>query len=248
MTNSNAVENHRNNVGVATKQTKKINREEKGKSSSISSFVCEICIVTKTEAESFTISGCTHSYCTDCVVKYVCSKLDDNVINIRCPVPRCRGLLETNGCREILPKSVLHRWEKSLREAAVLESESKRFLYDRRSNDGPHPRQMCVTCTDEDRMMMKLAERNGWKRCPKCRFYVEKKPFTCSRILCRCGHVFCYGCGGSPCGGSPCVGSTCGGSAFFPPSWFIGLSILFGFIILFIRLTEGKNSDALDFI
>ncbi|XP_015943258.1 E3 ubiquitin-protein ligase RSL1-like [Arachis duranensis] len=232
MTNSNEVENHRNSVGVATKQTKKINREEKGKSSSISSFVCEICIVTKTEAESFTISGCTHSYCTDCVVKYVCSKLDDNVINIRCPMPRCRGLLETNGCREILPKSVLHRWEKSLREAAVLESESKRFLYSR-------PRQMCVTCTDEDRVMMKLAERNGWKRCPKCRFYVEKDPLTCNKILCRCGEVFCYGCGSSTCVttgfGHPCR------PACRLPSWAIGLSILFGFIILFLCLDENHR-------
>ncbi|KAL4349361.1 E3 ubiquitin-protein ligase RSL1-like [Arachis hypogaea] len=238
MTNSNEVENHRNSVVVATKQTKKINREEKGKSSSISSFVCEICIVTKTEAESFTISGCTHSYCTDCVVKYVCSKLDDNVINIRCPVPRCRGLLETNGCREILPKSVLHRWEKSLREAAVLESESKRFLYSR-------PRQMCVTCTDEDRVMMKLAERNGWKRCPKCRFYVEKKPFTCNRILCRCGHVFCYGCGGSTC--EFCVTAELSRPACCLLSSTIVLSIVFGFIILFLCLDEGGyyNEDGI---
>ncbi|KAL4274847.1 hypothetical protein AHAS_Ahas20G0048100 [Arachis hypogaea] len=161
MTNSNEVENHRNSVGVVTKPTKKINREEKGESSSISSFVCEICIETKTEAESFTISGCTHSYCTDCVVKYVCSKLDDNVINIRCPVPRCHGLLETNGCREILPKSVLHRWEKSLREAAVLESESKRFLYScKRFLYSCIPRQMSLTCTDEDIVMM-LARGTG---------------------------------------------------------------------------------------
>ncbi|XP_057739620.1 E3 ubiquitin-protein ligase RSL1-like [Arachis stenosperma] len=235
MTNSNEVENHRNSVGVATKPTKKINREEKGESSSISSIVCKICTETKTEAESFTISGCTHSYCTDCVVKYVCSKLDDNVINIRCPVPRCRGLLETNGCREILPMSLLHRWEKSLREATVLESESNRFL----SRAGARPRQMCDTCTDEDRVMMKLAERNEWKRCPNCRFYVEKDPLTCNRILCRCGHVFCYGCGGSTCvnvttrlGRHPCR------PVYRLPSWAIGVSILFGYIIPYLCSDE----------
>ncbi|KAL4343123.1 hypothetical protein HN51_061424 [Arachis hypogaea] len=126
--NSNDVENHRNS-DVATKQ-RKINKEEgRGESSSIFSFVCEICIDTKTEAENFSITGCSHSYCTDCVVKYVGSKLDDNVINIRCPVPRCGGFLELDGCREVLPKMVFDRWVKLLCEAAVVENESERFMY-----------------------------------------------------------------------------------------------------------------------
>ncbi|RYR47846.1 uncharacterized protein LOC107607785 [Arachis ipaensis] len=103
--NSNDVKNHRNS-DIATKQ-RKINKEEgRGESSSISSFVCEICIDTKTEAENFSITDCSHSYCTDCVVKYVGSKLDDNVINIRYPISRCGGFLELDGCRKVLPKMV----------------------------------------------------------------------------------------------------------------------------------------------
>ncbi|QHN94787.1 uncharacterized protein [Arachis hypogaea] len=126
--NFNYGENHGKSV-VATKQ-RKINKEEgRGESSSISSFICEICIDTKIETENFSMTGCSHSYCTDCVVKYVGSKLDDNVTNIRCPVPRCGGFLELDGCHEVLPKMVFDRWDKLLCEAAVVENESERFMY-----------------------------------------------------------------------------------------------------------------------
>ncbi|CAJ2663283.1 unnamed protein product [Trifolium pratense] len=46
----------------------------------------------------------------------------------------------------------------------------------------------------EDLMVMELAKNNNWKRCPKCSFYVERNK-GCNRIICRCGHHFCYGCG-----------------------------------------------------
>ncbi|XLR33358.1 probable E3 ubiquitin-protein ligase ARI10 [Arachis ipaensis] len=228
MMNSNAVKNH-GNSDVATKR-RKINEEEgRGESSSIFSFVCEICIDIKTEAENFSITGCSHSYCMDYVVKYVGSRLDDNVINIRCPVPWCGGFLEPEGCREVLPRMVLDRWEKSLCEAAVVENESERFMYcpfkdcsalmivdDDSLTESKCPscnRQICVTCEavwhhgmmceefgrteNEDRVVMEVAARNRWKRCPNCRFFVEKKHFTCGKIRCKCGYSFCYHCGKS---------------------------------------------------
>ncbi|KAK2392848.1 RING/U-box superfamily protein [Trifolium repens] len=46
----------------------------------------------------------------------------------------------------------------------------------------------------EDLMAMELAKNKRWKRCPKCSFYVEKSE-GCTRISCRCGNQFCYGCG-----------------------------------------------------
>ncbi|MED6224723.1 hypothetical protein PIB30_086826 [Stylosanthes scabra] len=93
------------------------------------SFLCEICTASKTEVNWFLVIGCTHAYCKDCVVRYIRSKLDLNVINIRCPVPRCGGLLEPQGCRKILPKKVLNRWEKSLCESAIIENETEKFIY-----------------------------------------------------------------------------------------------------------------------
>ncbi|XP_052193732.1 E3 ubiquitin-protein ligase RSL1-like [Diospyros lotus] len=39
-----------------------------------------------------------------------------------------------------------------------------------------------------------LAERNKWKRCPKCYHCVELVA-GCSSVMCRCGTRFCYKCG-----------------------------------------------------
>jgi len=90
----------------------KTNNLEKGESSnsSITPFVCEICTDTKTMKDAFYISGCSHAYCSDCVVKYINSKLDDNIVNIRCPVIECEGLLDPQFCRPILSDEVYDRW------------------------------------------------------------------------------------------------------------------------------------------
>ncbi|CAN6563603.1 unnamed protein product [Malus baccata var. baccata] len=77
-----------------------------------------------TEAhDRFDIKNCSHAYCTDCMVKYVVSKLQDNITSIRCPVPNCIGLLEPEYCRPILPPEVFYRRGSALCEAVILGSE-----------------------------------------------------------------------------------------------------------------------------
>ncbi|XP_058757862.1 E3 ubiquitin-protein ligase RSL1-like [Vicia villosa] len=94
---------------------------EKGESSNSSNipFVCEICTDTKTMKEAFYISGCSHAYCSDCVANYIGSKLEDNIVNISCPVPECKGSLEAQICRTILPAEVFEKWSKGLCEALI---------------------------------------------------------------------------------------------------------------------------------
>ncbi|MED6136522.1 hypothetical protein PIB30_056756 [Stylosanthes scabra] len=205
--------------------------KEKGESSSIiaSPFLCEICTETKPLEESFGVTGCNHSYCNDCVVLYIGSKLQENVINIRCPVPGCKGLLELEGCREILPKEVFDRWGMAMCEAVVVEGERfycpfkdcSALLIDDggevvRDSECPKCRRMfCAQCKvawhdgiecsefqmlnkdereKEDIMLMNLAKTKKWRRCPKCKYYVEKSE-GCMYMKCRCGHAFCYHCG-----------------------------------------------------
>ncbi|KAF0899763.1 hypothetical protein E2562_024086 [Oryza meyeriana var. granulata] len=48
----------------------------------------------------------------------------------------------------------------------------------------------------EDLLLVEAARNGKWKRCPRCRFYVEKSN-GCLHITCRCGFEFCYGCGNS---------------------------------------------------
>ncbi|XP_028796257.1 probable E3 ubiquitin-protein ligase RNF144A [Neltuma alba] len=48
--------------------------------------------------------------------------------------------------------------------------------------------------THNDDLLKELAKNKRWRRCPRCRFFVEKID-GCSHISCRCGNQFCYGCG-----------------------------------------------------
>lgn len=47
----------------------------------------------------------------------------------------------------------------------------------------------------EDRMVLELATKNKWKRCPKCHVVVSLTS-GCNHITCTCRHHFCYTCGG----------------------------------------------------
>ncbi|XP_015955045.1 E3 ubiquitin-protein ligase RSL1 [Arachis duranensis] len=206
------------------------NENEKGESSnSAPPFICKICTETKSLVESFCVTGCHHSYCNDCVILYVGSKLQENVINIRCPVPGCKGLLELEDCREILPKEVFDRWGMAMCEAVVVEGErfycpfkdcSALMINDGRElvrqSECPNCRRLfCAQCKvawhdgigcdefqtlnkdereKEDIMLMNLAKTKKWRRCPMCKYYVEKSE-GCMYMKCRCGYAFCYSCG-----------------------------------------------------
>lgn len=45
-----------------------------------------------------------------------------------------------------------------------------------------------------DLMVEKLAKKKNWRKCPSCKFYVEKTQ-GCFHITCRCSYEFCYSCG-----------------------------------------------------
>lgn len=195
---------------------------ETGQSSNFNvnpTFLCEICIEPKNQNKGFSIKGCSHSYCTDCMAKYVASKLQENVTNIKCPVFDCVGLLEPEYCRSILPKEVFDRWGNALCEAVILGSEKFYCPYKDCSamlvDDGKEVikesecpncwRLFCVQCKvpwhpdiecvefqklnkdereREDIMLMNLAQNKHWRRCPNCKFYVEKSE-GCLYMKCR---------------------------------------------------------------
>ncbi|KAL1188997.1 E3 ubiquitin-protein ligase RSL1 [Cardamine amara subsp. amara] len=204
---------------------------EKGQSSSSRrSFECEICVERKPKIESFRIDGCSHSYCNDCVSKYIAAKLQDNILSIKCPASACTGQLEPYQCRQILPGEVFDRWGDALCEAVVMRS--KRFYCPYKDcsalvfleeseekiteSECPHCyRMVCVQCGTkwhheitceefqklaenererDDILLKNMAESNKWRRCPSCKFYIEKSE-GCLYMKCRCGLAFCYKCG-----------------------------------------------------
>ena len=155
-------------------------------------------------------------------MKYVGSKLQENVLKIRCPVPNCSGSLEPEYCGSILSKEVFDRWEKALSEAAIVGAgnylycpykdcslllvidddgkgvvkESKcpncRRLYCKQCKAAWHKGIVCSEFQKlskderekEDFMLVKLAQKSKWQRCPSCKFYVAKTQ-GCLHIKCR---------------------------------------------------------------
>ncbi|XP_034695790.1 uncharacterized protein LOC117921956 isoform X2 [Vitis riparia] len=101
--------------------------------------------------------------------------------------------------------------------SAMLLNDSAEAVMMMRESECPHCRRLfCVQCRvpwhsgmecrevqrlnadergREDMLLKKLAEEKKWKRCPQCKFYVEKIE-GCVHLTCRCGFEFCYRCGG----------------------------------------------------
>ncbi|XP_022721674.1 probable E3 ubiquitin-protein ligase RNF144A-B [Durio zibethinus] len=77
---------------------------------------CEICFDRKERHQMFTISGCSHSFCSDCVRTYVKTRLEQNITVIMCPGENCKLSLELEACRPLLPKEVINLWEDLLCE------------------------------------------------------------------------------------------------------------------------------------
>ncbi|QHO22742.1 E3 ubiquitin-protein ligase [Arachis hypogaea] len=163
--------------------------------------------------------------------RFMTLEMDLAILVMKCPEPKCKGILEPQNCISIIPKEVFERWENALCENLVLAT-SKKFYCPFKdcsamlvNDDGnevvtcpecPHcHRLFCAQCKvawhggmkcgefmslnenereKEDLMVMNLAKAKRWRRCSKCRIYVEKNE-GCSHISCRCGHHFCYVCG-----------------------------------------------------
>ncbi|KAL6585675.1 hypothetical protein OROMI_002319 [Orobanche minor] len=104
------------------------NPDDDTESISPSTFICGICADENPNEEKFRVSRCEHSYCSDCMRKYIASKLKENIISIKCPVSGCtKGSVQPQHCRSILPEQVLDRWGGALREGLIFSSEG--FYY-----------------------------------------------------------------------------------------------------------------------
>ncbi|XP_050379823.1 E3 ubiquitin-protein ligase RSL1 [Argentina anserina] len=94
-----------------------------GQSSGSGSF-CMICMDVKSNEEKFTNNGCKHSFCTDCIGRYVGTKIQENISMVKCPDMKCKGVLEPQSCRSLIHQQVFERWEDALCESLVLGSQN----------------------------------------------------------------------------------------------------------------------------
>ncbi|KAL1807922.1 hypothetical protein ACET3Z_024912 [Daucus carota] len=80
-------------------------------------FTCEICTERKPYNKSFSVKGCCHSYCSDCLVKYIDIKLQSKVIHILCPGLGCTSQLDPDNCRPIIADKMFDHWWAALYES-----------------------------------------------------------------------------------------------------------------------------------
>lgn len=87
-------------------------------------FCCTICFEPKSVSETFTLmTGCSHTFCADCIEQYIASKIQANTPKITCPNPDCKdGYLKPENCHSILPPDVFERWCATLCEALLFGS------------------------------------------------------------------------------------------------------------------------------
>ena len=118
-----------------------------------SKIFCPICMDAKTSTEMFRINTCTHLFCSDCIVKHVAVKIQENISVVKCPDLNCKGVIKPELCRSIIPKLLFDRWEDALCESLIL---------------GTHkmycPFQDCSAMLVDD-----VGERVTVSECPNCR-------------------------------------------------------------------------------
>ncbi|KAI5673172.1 hypothetical protein M9H77_13536 [Catharanthus roseus] len=85
-------------------------------------FTCEICIEPMLlRNKLFNNDGkCGHPFCSDCMIKYIQAKLEDNTAVIPCPALNCGQFLEPLTCRELIGEELFIRWCDVLCERALM--------------------------------------------------------------------------------------------------------------------------------
>ncbi|XP_040942093.1 E3 ubiquitin-protein ligase arih1 [Gossypium hirsutum] len=138
----------------------------------VSQLMCVKSMLRQSHWGSLSTLGCSHFYCIECAVKYIQSKLDDNVS-------------ESNV-----------QWGKALCESALLASEKfyKVLIKIARHCVDCNKFQKLKTL-GSDNTFVDLATRKKWRQCPNCKMLVGKS-FGCHHVKCRCGERFCYNYGG----------------------------------------------------
>ncbi|KAK9131518.1 hypothetical protein Sjap_012005 [Stephania japonica] len=93
---------------------------ESSVSSDDSAFICSICAESKAQNESLSAKDCSHSFCSECMIKHIVTRIQGGITSILCPEPSCKAVLELNQfTNSILPPQVFESWCHALCEAMI---------------------------------------------------------------------------------------------------------------------------------
>ncbi|KAE7999763.1 hypothetical protein FH972_004164 [Carpinus fangiana] len=184
--------------------------KEAGESSQYYCFVCGICGETKDGHQMFRNEDCLHSFCSDCIIKHVATKIQDGITVISCPpfgMQGCPGirLLPANASQRSAGKDCSAMLVDDNGGGDVIRESECPFCHRLFCAKCQVPWHPGVECEEfqilnesekgrDDLMLRELAPEKKWKRCPNCQYLVERTE-GCLHMTCRCAFQFCYGCG-----------------------------------------------------
>ncbi|XLR09950.1 hypothetical protein S83_037888 [Arachis hypogaea] len=129
---------------------------------------------------------------------------------MKCPEPKCRGILEPQNCMSIIPKEVFERWENAFCENLVLAT-SRKFYCSFKDcstmlvNDDGNEVVTCFECPNCHRLFCAQC-KVAWHGGMECGEFMglnenerEKEDLMVMNLeeakrWRRCGHRFCYAC------------------------------------------------------
>ncbi|GAB4842655.1 hypothetical protein Ancab_012628 [Ancistrocladus abbreviatus] len=150
-------------------------------------FQCGICLKLKLPFKRFKNKerSCrAHSFCKQCMAMHIISNLSHDIPEIGCPALGCNAMLDAASCRHLISQSLFVKWCDMLLRWETDDDGDFQDGY----GDHDHCHQHCSKrkrCRDgNDCMFKQLVVAKKWKRCPKCKFFVERVS-GCSSIVCR---------------------------------------------------------------
>ncbi|KAK1423904.1 hypothetical protein QVD17_19214 [Tagetes erecta] len=194
---------------------------------SSSSFTCEICIeeVLPPHKKFNNDNKCIHPFCTECMIKYIQVKLEENISDIKCPALTCDHSLDPLSCRPRIGNQVFDKWCDVLCDSTVLGFVRVYCPYLECSSlvinecGGDLRRCVCPNCKKLFCFRCKIPWHAGY-RCDERGEIMDQNDVAfgvlletkqwmrcpvcrqciervegCNRVLCRCGVQFCYKCG-----------------------------------------------------
>ncbi|KAI7730528.1 hypothetical protein M8C21_006241 [Ambrosia artemisiifolia] len=110
------------NANNKPQQNPSSNQALEDEESSSEPFTCEICIepVTLPNKKFINSNRCVHPFCTECMIKYIQVKLEDNLSAIKCPSLTCDHFLDPLSCHEKIGQQLFDKWCDVLCESALL--------------------------------------------------------------------------------------------------------------------------------
>ncbi|PIA50520.1 hypothetical protein AQUCO_01300928v1 [Aquilegia coerulea] len=208
-------------MGNAIQKPKQSIKEFKKK---CSIFTCDICYESRNKKFKHN-KWKSHPICIECITRYIHTKVDENCLNIKCPHPKCKKILDPNLYRSIIPLSLFQKWfDLTCRDTIM------RF-----------DRAYCPFSDCSVLILNECKDKVGKTKCPKCKrqfcfkcqvpwnvcgkcgeagemqdendnlfrdlaiaqkwircpacYHVVERISGCPEVRCRCGIYFCYTCG-----------------------------------------------------